>query len=1308
MEFVNIFSGGINQDLDTQQRPNNTYENAICGRIIFNVAGDLSFENAQGNKYYFSLPAGYIPIGGNEFPDCLVIYSTNNNNSEIGLLRIDTQEIPSYVTVFNDAFDFNGDKLGFRADKLITKAWGVIESISKQRTYFTDFYNEERVFNIVAGLQVNNPDFTQGDYQPLLNGKYPWWYSVHSMSLYADWLPGRIKFVRKGNAEDSPGEASGSLKSGVFQYSYRMVTREGYYTVWYPLTRHIFLTTVDIDTIGNAHDYFMDASNIMTPYSIWLELKNVDSRFWKMEVAYVYTIAKTATLESFIFDSILLDGITTDYNVQHIAHGGTPVDLQEYNAYPVAIIKALTVQEKNQRLFWGNIETIGDLSIDTSLISIEPLVKALFNPDSDGRFRVDIPLTNVNVGSNTTSLVSYLDSSLNPVSEIYKIVHDFLTYQGMQVEHLYPGYWRGETYPFGILLYDRKGIPFFVQNIQDFTFPNQYDSDGNSPAGFPYKLTDDTASTNIQVLGATFNGITIPYSVLYDSMGRQRVSGFSIVRCLRKPRVLFQGILLDTVYDTSEDSGKATRPLPAHVEEPFSVAHGTDSFQYDTNYIPSAGSGAWANRPYTMQLHSPELSFGFPVYQQTGQAGLQETDYLELLGVVRSTYELGDLPKTLELNKTAKHNSYYTKHYTTIIDGIPLYDVGARSRMKNTIQPGFNDDPSTGNIKIIGYDFDNIAFYFQNGDDTYFTATLPGGHLHHCLGCIGSWVVKTKDFKLLDSGFDTSDRATRYSIVNYNAPSSNYYNTSVDENGKTIIGERIFISTGHFQPINAAVIANVQKHFSDDSPSVPDGLIFDGVQVFGGDCFVNLFDFVRLYPKYSYGDNEYDYAFGVIVPLESNLNHSLRKGRSLAKDGIEPNKTAQGLSTDFTNGASSNQPEEFNINDVLLHQENIQFFPSLPEDRQVINNQFRNRWVYTELKFYGEIQDNYRKILANNFQDVIGIYGDITGSLLWKDQIYSFQAKGWGRLRQQDRTLIPAENPQAVVTGAGGILDGIDYFSHFYGTQHTLSLCANEYSMYWVDVNNRAICKYNAEGQQALTDTKGLHDWAQFVLSFYDKEVISFDGTAYINIQTVFDITMNEILFVFASSQRFIAPKYPVTGTLVYNENMDAFTNFYPNFSLWNIKYRNLFFSNNLADRVKIYRHNFGNYGEFYETVYDTVLTFTVNPSADITKKFDNIFCNINAIGATLLKSVKFETEDQVLSIPDFQNFVDPLSGKKKWTYRFNDLIFPIFDVLNLQRAQGKTCRVTLTFANNGLNKLKISSNKTMFRIAQNITTPKK
>ncbi len=300
--------------------------------------------------------------------------------------------------------------------------------------------------------------------------------------------------------------------------------------------------------------------------------------------------------------------------------------------------------------------------------------------------------------------------------------------------------------------------------------------------------------------------------------------------------------------------------------------------------------------------------------------------------------------------------------------------------------------------------------------------------------------------------------------------------------------QSIFYSTGHFQPINNPTFAT------------PANDIYDGVEVWGGDCYLDYHAFLRTYPRYwgtgrSSGYSsaggatvilETDVAHGIVMPYESILNHSMRQAPSaqnpmypevgaLPEQNIDPQSDIETFNI-WDNGlyhenSSDKLVEEFELNGVMLQRELLKFFLSEPEGFNLITK-YPVRWRYTGDKIYGEDIDYWRSFLSRDFKDINGIYGQITSSSYFFNQIYSFQESAFGRLRASDRAVLNT-TVGGLTTGTGVKLDGVDYISTKYGNQHQFSLVNSGKSLYWVDVDKRKAMRFAGTGRTSLSDVRG-------------------------------------------------------------------------------------------------------------------------------------------------------------------------------------------------------------------------------------------
>ena len=337
-KWTNTFNLGLHSDFDAAEQPQDTYRESLNGKVFFDANGSLAWQPTLGNTQIidiqgeygaaFAIAGIYQPIGFTEFPDKIVIQSVSQNgvNSEIGLAWINTSGngliISHYQTIFNDKFDPNGDLLKFNLAHDMTSNIANVENEKIQRVYFSDNFNEGRTFNVVLGLTKNSPEFINGDYKPLLStGLYPEFYSVQSMSDAPDMRIGAIKFL---------SHTSGNLLSGVYQYCYRLVTRDGYKTPFITPTRPFFVTPDPIGALGpsgqpDSQEYAMQASQLATSKGLTLEINDIDLRYDKIEICYIYSITPTSSIEASVFATINVPTATNYVFVNHIDNRGTPI-----------------------------------------------------------------------------------------------------------------------------------------------------------------------------------------------------------------------------------------------------------------------------------------------------------------------------------------------------------------------------------------------------------------------------------------------------------------------------------------------------------------------------------------------------------------------------------------------------------------------------------------------------------------------------------------------------------------------------------------------------------------------------------------------------------------------------------------------------------------------------------------------------------------------------------------------------------------------------------------------------------------------
>lgn len=1280
--YLNTFSGGMNSDAEAEFQPNGTYRKAVHGRIIFNANGTYAFENDKGNTLSFTLEdysgtplVGYTILGWASFADKVVLFSTDNTNSEIGYVTFDEDGMGTYQQVYNDAYDPNGDKLNF-SNRHNIEAVAVKENEDTERVYFTDNNNEFRVINILLGDSFS--------YTPTgIILSYPFWYSAHSMDIYCDWEMGNIKYKER---------IAGSLKTGVYQYSYRLGTKDGYRTPWYPITRHFIMSNLPF-----GDEYQMTASNVITQYGFEFEINGIDQRFPIIEVAYIYSISETQTVEAAIFyrDERESKLPASTLTVEHTTHSGDPVYLEEFNLRMFPMRKVKTIEEKDNNMFLMNVTETGILAPDVSGVTIKPKMR-LMNAD-DGTINNTVPPyqysslvdTNVNIQNYSGTTTSY------------QIKNEPATYEGTAYEHLFTSYWRGETYRFGIVLFDIKGMPNFVFYIDDYTFPEQYDASGEYTLT---KIDPVDSKWKINIMGVEFSNIVIPADVLYDSNGDLQISGFSIVRAKRVENTRFQGVVMPTVYENNDtdDRWEFTRPLPM-TENYFSgyvspVGYTNNSLKLDGT--SARGNNDFALRAGTVLIHSPEILFGYTsLWNQAGDVDWSNDITIRAVGVASTAsghfqnqpgYNVifGTVVDIGTGDITVKNCHYYSKNYDTT--------SGWSTKFGNILG---NDSHIEENLiyrTFLGSDWKIDNYDNVNPDLTYtqYQAVDFASSGNDCLACPidkFSWGMPNsvlcvlKDFKDVSAGSDS--RRNGVLIANWRRPNTSYF-SGQDENA---IEKTLFISTGHFQPINETVISQTQDANGN--------LVFNEVEVWGGDCYPYYFSFTRLLPQYrdcetKNGDPNsidcyQDYSVSMIVPLESNINHSLRFGRTFNRNSIQPENNACDYLDSPTgkNGVQEKQREDFNLNSVLMHEENLQFFPAKPAE---LENRTKNPLtvLWSQTKYYGEYIDQYRRYLVNDTFDLTGSNGDGVSLFKLYNFVYFLQEKGFGRLYINQPATVSTPEQGTVLVGSGGILTGALYISQNIGCQHQFSVTTGYNQAYWVDVNMGKQYRFDQNGLQPISDTKGQHTRLFNACRYY----YGFDNPALLGgIFGVYDYKNNEVTMFFRRGEKGLLPEDTTIFEfgLTYSENIQAYTSFQYYETKAAFPFGGWFFTSNASD---VYVHLMGDRGMYYGELLDTELEYVVTTGVDAQKIYDIAQINVNADGVDVLSQCNIDT--------DINSAVLYLQTDDRVRYRHGFLQFPYRDILQSDRIRGKYAIVKLTIDNADDKLCRIPAAETKFRMA--------
>lgn len=1294
---LNTFGNGMVADIDKHLQPEGTYRYSLNGRILFNRGSDgssgnsFSFQNEKGTILTFNLCSGYSPIQGVETNHGLYIFSGNGTNSEVGVYDLNGDG--NYSTLYNDKNDPNGDRLSFQIGAKLFANY-VYENEQSQTIYISDGINEDKVFYLNQFYQSAYCDGGCSDFLELrpvhtascgATQPYPSYMSVHNFQSRSDVIFPKIRFEKR---------IDGSLKRGAYQYAIRYFNNR-HKSTWSMISRHILVTGTHFpdnpefltgDTGYSHHNREMDTTNndAVTEDGLQLKIKGLDTRWSGFEVAYVYSKTDDVSHEANVFykKNFVCDGepFPENITIDHVNHTGYPISFDELTQSYETILKTDASREMNNNLVRVGVTLMPELKMDTSkasvstktrFIDVDETIQPNFAPVENlrtGRLDGDV-LTNTKPTNKDIVL-----STFNGNTEVVPIVNDYNSYKGQQVEHLLTGYFRGETYGIGVLVYDRKGKPWFVEHIEDFTLPEQYESDGN--------LTEYKNNAYcVKIKGLNVDGLRLPKDCLYGSDGKLNVSGFSIVRTERSKNILHQGVVIP-VIETAVGAGDSLqrnvqcKPHPYLSNQfnfDYSSQDGGDSTGTDSGGLSHLFSSVKFQRSHWVVREENDefcdsidsvsrycLYYSPDVMIEESHGFIQTRDFLKHVGTCHRAWGLNEIPLySSTMSQTDRYdNHYYTKSLDTSIsrvNGNALYGLHGRPLVSETSRLKFAELIPEYDTELSEFDVDASEMTFKNGVIDTLTP-IPGAAFSgnpqfrrsKGVGARNGLLLGMLDFESIDITDSTS--TSSYRIMNYMRSKDTY----ITEDGENSFNVRKYQPTGHYQPINKSVL--------DSAINEEDAFVFNGIEVWGGDCFVNLFDFTRVVPAGTRNcsrdktlvdnlgglfksNNAIDYinrdrdieiypeiGSSMIVPIESKYNIALRFGRHFAKNGTFPQHSyCDNKFEQFNRGIMSLQPESFSINSVLLHQENIQFFSTKPQDFS--HKSYRPNSAYiSDTKVYSELDDSYRKQKVLNYTDLHGGHGKATGLVRAFNYLYVIQERAYGILRINERALVPTTVGE-VLLGTGSGITGIDYISTDNGCQDPLSIVSQNNRIYFWDRLKSQIVMHSQAGRGDLSNAKNVHDYVSVDSLNKDHSIVG-----------GFNVEHGDIFWTINDR------------TLIFNEDLSKFHGYSSMDGDRYFNYRNKTFGYKAKSPSKVHCLFEGPRGEYFGATYNSKLRFIVNPNPSISKTFDNIKVNVNASGYTFISKVKMITETDEHNLT---NTVDGISVDDRFRFRNNSLVFP-------------------------------------------------
>lgn len=605
------------------------------------------------------------------------------------------------------------------------------------------------------------------------------------------------------------------------------------------------------------------------------------------------------------------------------------------------------------------------------------------------------------------------------------------TYKNPAVASHVKGYWSKETYRFGILFFDKKGNPFYVRHLGDYTF--------NDIPSFPLMQTQQVNSGGdinwyLNQYGINIDGIEIPREIV------EQISGFSIVRAERDASIKTMGMLMQT--GSTLPGGTITSSLAG----PY--------IQNNESDVQNA-----VDTLYT--LVCPDKLVDYPINNYTVGSNIVGSHFVIPRLLVGSDYMK---------SSSDGANALETKYFEETWDAIPI----DRTYPINAIV----DIPEYQSIS--GFGPNNYTYYnvsrFQVGAVTAKDTSCWGGLVKGFNGAEGGAGLRTlvsivgypwgcdlngiAGYMALGSAHVELDYKM---MVTVSVDKSTFYGGQTPE----ALANTIYISTGHYQAITDDVIADTND---TGNPLTYTKLTFDGVHVWGGDCYNCLVDYGHTLYNSALGTDALvykTYSWGIKFACQCNANYDLRRGRTAANNRMYAD-------TGGTTGLaySPAQLEGFSYNKGYSS-EGVQFaYPALPIDA-FFEQRFKTRIRFAGQKIINEYIDSFRTFLINDYKDLSGTFGEINNLKTKDDRTIVWQNKAVATVPILERQIIASSSGQPTTLGTGGVVDRYDLISDFYGNQHQWSVVETEYGFAWFDMRRKAVMMLDS-GLQEISAIEGL------------------------------------------------------------------------------------------------------------------------------------------------------------------------------------------------------------------------------------------
>lgn len=286
--------------------------------------------------------------------------------------------------------------------------------------------------------------------------------------------------------------------------------------------------------------------------------------------------------------------------------------------------------------------------------------------------------------------------------------------------------------------------------------------------------------------------------------------------------------------------------------------------------------------------------------------------------------------------------------------------------------------------------------------------------------------------------------------------------------------------------------------------------------------------------------------------------------------------------------------DNFNlINDVYSQKDNFFSYNKMTTDAEEIL-EYPNQAYYSKTKTSGADVDLWTNVTLGSTMEFDGDKGKLSAIRRLNNSLWAFQDTGISQILYNEQVQISTENSIPIEIANSGKVQGTRYISDTIGCSNKWAMTSTPSGIYFMDNVDKSIYMLSGEGLRNLTGSNGMNTWAKQNIP---SSKVLWNPEDFENFTAYYDSQNQDVLFI----DKDIA--------LAYSEKTGTFTSFYD--------YGNTPYFNNLEGTgiwlrknegsTNVYRHNAGEYCNFFGDRKPYWMTLIGNPEPQVSKIFTNL-----------------------------------------------------------------------------------------------------